>query len=322
MSQVESQHFVQLIDQGQLAHAYLFTGPNQQAKHDLVQAILQKLVCPTAQDQGGPACGHCQSCQRIEADQFADVYYLQPDGQNLKVDQIRSLKEWLTKSPLEADFKMAVIEQADTMNASAANALLTFLEEPTADVYLILFAQEADRLLATIRSRVQTIHLAQVDSQDQIQAMVDQGFDQGHAQIIQALGGDAVQRWTLRYQVAEFDTWIKLLNQFYRLLVGGNPQAFVMIQSQLKAFLSGADALDALDYLAVINHAAVVQLTTGAQSDQVIQSYFIYELLQKQTCQLSTLLAIQEAILLAKQRLAANVSPQLVFEGLVVSLVK
>lgn len=321
---VLDQHFSQLINQGNLAHAYLLTGGTYEAKLDLVHLILKGLVCQSKKGEEDTACGACQACRRVDLNQFSDALYLQPYGQAIKVDQIRQLKDWLTKSPIEADFKMAVIEQADTMNASASNALLTFLEEPTDDVYLILFADEADRLLATIRSRVQQIHLSNESVLDQSQALVAQGLATGHAHIISLLGGDATQRLSEHYQVEEFDQWLKQWNHYFRLLVAGDNQSFVWIQSHLKNYLSVQQALDGLDYLMLLNHSALVQSQLGDEEvtsqPQLVQAYFIQELLKKQSVQVGHLLKLQDQLLITKQQVMANVPAQLVLEGLSIGL--
>ena len=154
-------YFAQQVQEGHLAHAYLLTGGDITSKRAVITALAQDYF--SRDSAGDPRTIR----QRIADNQYADVYYLEAQGQTLKVDQVRELKEWLGQSPLEGRGKFAIIEQAERLNASSANALLTVLEEPVDNVYLFLWSPSANLLLPTILSRVQVLHLEAPDRQAQ-----------------------------------------------------------------------------------------------------------------------------------------------------------
>jgi DNA polymerase III subunit delta' len=110
-------------------------------------------------------CGVCASCQLLRADSHPDAHVvrIEEDAQQIKVDQVRELIESLSLKSYRGGFKVAVIEGAEALNASGANAFLKTLEEPTANTVLIMIARPNHRLPATIASRCLRINLRAPD---------------------------------------------------------------------------------------------------------------------------------------------------------------
>jgi DNA polymerase-3 subunit delta' len=106
-------------------------------------------------------CGRCPACVLLRADSHPDLHAvgLVEDAQQVKVDQIRALTETLSLSSYRGGHKVAIVDNAETLNANGANAFLKTLEEPTADTLLMLIAKPSHRLPATIASRCQRITL-------------------------------------------------------------------------------------------------------------------------------------------------------------------
>ena len=67
---------------------------------------------------------------------------VEPDGQTIKVDQIRQLQEEFSKSGFESRLKIFLLSQSEKMNTSAANSLLKFLEEPVGNFLAILYRRQ------------------------------------------------------------------------------------------------------------------------------------------------------------------------------------
>ncbi|MGE0623053.1 MAG: hypothetical protein AB7I04_11595 [Pseudomonadales bacterium] len=86
-----------------------------------------------------------------------DLKWVEPEGSVIKVDDIREVGSFAVGTRQSAPCKVVVVESADLMNPSAANALLKTLEEPPADTYLLLTTSRPARLLPTIVSRCQTV---------------------------------------------------------------------------------------------------------------------------------------------------------------------
>ena len=150
------------IRHGRVGHAYLITGPEQIGKTTLARVFAQALNCEAP--AGERPCGGCRTCQLIAADRHPDVRLLLPEvsgrgRRTIKIDQIRALGRELNLAAYEARVKVAILKQFEAANVNAANAFLKTLEEPPGNVVLLLTANDADTLLATITSRCRTIGL-------------------------------------------------------------------------------------------------------------------------------------------------------------------
>src|SRR5690554_4403124 len=152
------QRLVQPLQQGRLAHALLLTGGQGSGKLFLAQGFAKNALCREQQDY---ACGHCKSCLLMQAGSHPDYSLIEPDGKNIKVDQVREMIEQLNQTAQLAGRKVIIIAPAEAMNIAAANALLKCLEEPTANSLIILLSSSPNRLLPTIRSRCQQIIIDQ-----------------------------------------------------------------------------------------------------------------------------------------------------------------
>lgn len=106
------------------------------------------------------ACDTCTSCAKIDRGNHPDVFIVGPegDGGQIKVSAVRQVGEALSYKPFEGRWKIVIVDDADRLNRSAANAFLHTLEEPSVQSILILISSRPDMLLSTIRSRCQRIH--------------------------------------------------------------------------------------------------------------------------------------------------------------------
>lgn len=143
------------VDRQRLPHAMLFTGPESIGKKMVAYAVAQKLLCEVKDTPDTP-CGVCPSCVRVAKHQSENVLYIEPAGQNIKVDQARHIIEFLNLSNFGRS-RVVIIDQAHLFNPQAANSILKILEEPSENVFFILIAPEAESMMRTIRSRSQVI---------------------------------------------------------------------------------------------------------------------------------------------------------------------
>ena len=146
-----------------LHHGLLFTAPAGFGKRALADAFAVAALC---QQRGsdGMACATCRSCLLVAAGSHPDLvrvsFGLRDDGKprtEITIDQMRGLAERLSKSSQFGGLQIALIDPADRMNVSAANALLKTLEEPATATVIMLIADDPARLPATIRSRCQRV---------------------------------------------------------------------------------------------------------------------------------------------------------------------
>jgi DNA polymerase-3 subunit delta' len=146
----------------QVRHAYLFVGPQHIGKSLLAQRFAQTLLCAGGADpRVAPLdpCNTCLSCRKMLHGNHPDMHVIAKaaDKQAILIEQIRLLQGEAARRTLEGRRNIFMIQDAHEMNLQAANCLLKTLEEPEADVVLLLTAPETGLLLPTILSRVQLI---------------------------------------------------------------------------------------------------------------------------------------------------------------------
>lgn len=143
--------------QGRLPHALLLSGPAGVGKIAFANALAHLLLCHAPEN--GTPCGHCRSCELIASGHHPDRLLLTPEepGKAIRVDQIRETTAILHSTAQQGGYRIMILDPAEAMNVSAANALLKTLEEPGQDTLLILVCHQLGQLMPTIRSRCQRI---------------------------------------------------------------------------------------------------------------------------------------------------------------------
>ena len=155
-----------LIEDGRMPHALLLGGPSGSGKKTLAAEISAALNCEHLTDKSYPLpCRSCNTCRRIFEGSYTDIKILEKskDKATIGVDAIKDFREDMFLSATESEHKVYIIDSAECMTAEAQNALLKVLEEPPRSVTIILLATECDRILTTIKSRVQYLPLERLD---------------------------------------------------------------------------------------------------------------------------------------------------------------
>ncbi len=180
------------LAQDRITHAYLFTGPEGVGQREAAIILAQALNCP--QNHRDP-CGSCSSCRRISANNYPDVKGLLPEGNNIKIDQIRALRKDIYYRPLEGRRKVYIISAAHKMTIQAANSMLCILEEPPPYAVFILLTSQEAKLLSTIISRCQKVPFYPLSAgliKDKLEAEV--GLQGEKAGVVAALAGGSWDR--------------------------------------------------------------------------------------------------------------------------------
>lgn len=165
----------QHLKNGDVHHAYLFTGAPGVGRRSLALEFAKAINCTNPPDPGN-YCGTCNICRHIAAMQQADLHVISSDteGGMIKVDQMRELQRSLILTPYEARYRIALLLNFHRANANAQNALLKTLEEAPAKVILLLTADSAESLLPTISSRCEILRLRPVSIETLASALVEQ----------------------------------------------------------------------------------------------------------------------------------------------------
>lgn len=137
----------------EMTHAWLFTGPPGSGRSNAALAFAAALVCRN----GG--CNDCTDCNTATTGSHADVELIKTEGLSIKIDEVRDLITRASWSPAVGNYRVVVIEDADRLTESAANALLKAIEEPGLRTVWLLCAPSSTDVLPTIRSRTRSLVL-------------------------------------------------------------------------------------------------------------------------------------------------------------------
>jgi DNA polymerase-3 subunit delta' len=165
----------------QLPHALLISGQRGIGKFDLARRFAESLLCESPTDSA-QACGVCVACGWLAQGNHPDFRLLQPDtlaeaepegaepgskkkpSSQITIAQVRALDDFLHVGTHRHGARIILVNPAEAMNRPTANSLLKSLEEPIAGTLFILVSSEPARLLPTIRSRCQSLPVAQPEA--------------------------------------------------------------------------------------------------------------------------------------------------------------
>jgi len=155
------------FERGRLGHGILVHGSPGLGSIELARWLAALVLCDA---RSGQPCGACASCTLRVAGNHPDFHWVEreEDAKQLKVEQIRDLAAALALKSYRGGFKVAVIAEADAMNANAANALLKTLEEPPPATLLVLCSSRPARLPATVVSRCQRLEIPRPTREDAV----------------------------------------------------------------------------------------------------------------------------------------------------------
>lgn len=152
---------------GSYVHAYLISGPAGIGKRTLARLIAQHLLCTA--EGGNKPCGVCPSCMQVRDGNHPDVLDVRVGGplcpsedmkkKDITVGQMRNVVREVGQHSFVGGCKVVIVEEAEKMNRSAANAFLKTLEEPPAGTVFLLLSDKPEMLLDTIVSRCRALKM-------------------------------------------------------------------------------------------------------------------------------------------------------------------
>ncbi len=145
---------------GKLRQTYLFYGDESCGRHKTALAFASMLQCENLvlSSEGIPdSCGECESCRRISMGTHPDLIEVFPEGNEIRISQIRRIQELASLKPSFGKWQIFIIDPADKLNISSANSLLKTLEEAPEHVVFIMLSKSIDSVIPTVVSRSETI---------------------------------------------------------------------------------------------------------------------------------------------------------------------
>lgn len=213
-----------------LSHAYLFEGDKGTGKQQTAIWLAQLFFC-TSPVAGNP-CGTCNNCTRIAAGEHPDVIQVRPEGQTIKVEQIRFLQSEFAKSGFEKNRKVLILEDAEKMTGNSANGLLKFLEEPPKGFLAILQTSAISRILPTIQSRCQVLHFQMLSKKRLIEKLVAEQIAPETAELLAELTNSFEKAVEILHE-EWFNDAKEAVQKWSQYLLNHDAQAFIYVQKRL-----------------------------------------------------------------------------------------
>lgn len=290
-----------------LSHSYLFEGTKGTGKEQGAQWFSQMIFCLAST---GEPCGTCLNCTRIKLGEHPDVLLIEPDGQTIKVDQIRDIKNNFIKSGMESQRKLMIIRDADKMTVSAANSLLKFIEEPEGDMTILFLTEAKSKILPTIQSRCQVIHFAPLNAATLTTELITSGMSTQEAEFLVQLTNSREKAIELN-QDEWFNEAILIGRKWTELILTDNMFAMVYVQQELiKLCKEKYQQQLFLDIVLIFIRQQLASKVEGGQP-----------LVNKSKWSQKKIISGIEGILKSRKMLEANVSFQNICEHLVIKLI-
>ena len=137
-----------------ITHLLLFYGGSARDRLESALRLAQILNCQSLLPTG--PCQQCSACLKILSGNHPDVLILEPLKTSIGIEQILNWQEKVYRKHYEAEFKVFLLDRADSLTIPAANALLKVTEEPPERTVIILSAENPEGILPTLRSRAQS----------------------------------------------------------------------------------------------------------------------------------------------------------------------
>ena len=123
-----------IIDTNNIAHSYMFVGKDSIGKLLFAKEFAKAILCL----EGNKSCNKCKSCIEFNTNNNPDFNILEPEGNSIKIDQIRELTKKVYEKPVVSNRKVYIINDSNYMTKEAQNSLLKTLEEPPEYITIIL----------------------------------------------------------------------------------------------------------------------------------------------------------------------------------------
>ncbi len=319
-----------------IPNALLFMGTEGIGKRSTAMIFIQALFCcPDKRhvrggDTKGEAereiiepCGGCLPCRKIQNGNHPDFRVIAPEQTFIKIDQIRVLQESIVFPPIEAAWKVILIDPADQMTMEAQNSLLKTIEEPPLYALFILVSAKSTLLAPTLLSRCQKILFSPLSlSQIESILMEKKGWIAAEARLVAAFSGDQLgEALSLNPSDAR-----EMEEQYHALVMDATLSEYDTLFEAATTFSKDAETFEkTLYYLSAYFRDLLVLLAVPA-GDSVDPSYLVFSWRKEELLRWSARVNPQEvAKLLAdvtaiQQTLSRNINKQLALETLLMQM--
>ena len=230
------------IENNQISHSYLFIGIEGIGKKLLATEFAKAILCLG----DNKYCNNCKSCIEFDGNNNPDFLYIEPDGNSLKIEQIREMQKKVQEKPIISNKKVYIINDADKMTLEAQNSLLKTLEEPPEFATIILIGTNENAFLATIKSRCMIIHFNQIADNKMIEYLNSQGIENITKNMLELFQGSIGKALELKDKQEEYLKIEKMIENISNYdLIDVTKNAEILYQTK-------EEIMEMLDYINIV----------------------------------------------------------------------
>lgn len=216
------------IKKNKINHAYMFEGIDGIGKKKLSQE-LAKILLDTENVESTP-----------------DYINIHPDGNSIKISQIRKLQTDIIVKP-HKQYKIYIINQAESMTIEAQNALLKTLEEPPEYAIIILITSNKESLLDTIKSRCEIIKFLPISIVDLNNYLITKGIDKNRAQLLSTFARGSIEKAIELSESADFTIMRDEIQTYIEIMLDKDMIDILEIPTSMEKYKN--DSINVLDML-------------------------------------------------------------------------
>lgn len=332
-------HIAQFLTQKVVHNAasgvYIFYGQEGLGKKTAATYFAKTLLCEAKTETSPMACGSCSSClkfqsaatHRVATVSHGDFYAVEreEDKKNISIDQVREFIKAISLSSFLNDYKIGIINHAETLSIEAANSLLKTLEESNDKVVVILITNDLQALPETIISRSQVLRFYPVSFDIIYHHLVDsRGVSRSEAKNLARLAAGR-PAWAEKFleQKDVYENYISTANVFLDFFNTNLNQRMAVIDSlakqQPERQLNGANGADIVNIWQAAARDLV--LLSFGRNDIIQHEVLIDKLLEiKQRIGLDKIFPIFKHLATARKYLATNVNPKTALEYIAINI--
>lgn len=232
-----------IIIKNKVANAYMFIGQESIGKFLFAKEFAKAILCL---NENKP-CNKCKSCLELDNSNNPDLTIIEPDGNNVKIEQIRELNRKVVEKPIVSNKKVYIINDGQNITKEAQNALLKTLEEPPEYVTIILITTSESAFLPTIKSRCTKINFNKLAKEEMLKILKSKYNYQNIADMVYKTSNGSINK---SIQIIERQSEFENINKVFGDLE--NISIIDLINSKEEVFKEKEEINNTLDYIITI----------------------------------------------------------------------
>ena len=203
------------IEKNIVSHSYMFIGLEGIGKKMIAKEFAKKILCLNQRTDNQCI---CKSCIEFDTNNNPDFLIIEPDGNSIKIEQIRNLQKLIQEKPIISNKKVYIIDNADLMTKEAQNCLLKTLEEPPEYAIIILIGSNENLFLPTIKSRCMILHFDKISNEEIKRYLKDNlGINQINEEMLDMFQGSIGKAINLKDKQEEYESIYGFINNLGKM---------------------------------------------------------------------------------------------------------